>query len=94
MTGREIEIGTAGQRRRIASRQSLQIERVAGQQSMSQQGWQRKIINYMRFILITEIGQILVIGNVGLGYDDQRFGMMVHQGAQKPNYLVGFIQID
>ena len=94
MAGSEIEIGASGQGRRIAPRQPFQIKRIAGQQRVRQQRRQGEIIDDMRFILVAEIGQIFMVGNIGFGDDDQRFDMMIKQGAQQPYDFVSLIEID
>lgn len=60
------------------------------QQPIDRQRRQRKVIDPMRLVAVTEVAQILLIGQVGFGNQNDVGGSMVDQGPHQPDDFMGF----
>ena len=76
MRRNKIKISGAVLRRRHAHHPVFQIGTISGNQGVYQQRRQRKIVDGMGFVSITEIGEVFPVWNVSFGNnDDGRVGM-------------------
>ena len=74
MRSNEIEIDGAVLCRRHAHHPGRKVAACAGDQRVHQKRRQGEVVNAVRLIGIAKVGQVLAIGNVGLG-DDDRVGL-------------------
>ena len=94
MRGEKIEVAGPHQGRWHAHAPAPQNAGIREKQRVEDQWWQRKIINPVGLIAITEIAQILLIWQVGLGDDDSLIIINIGDVADKLNDCMCLAQIE
>ena len=67
---------------------------IPGGDGMKQQRRKREIVDAVCLVTVSEISEILLIGNIGLCDDHGIRLYMLDQGAEQPNELVSLRKVD
>ena len=93
MAGNKVEISAAKLRRRHGHHPGLQVAVATGQQGIDEQRRQGEIVNEVRFVAVTEVTQVFLVGDVGFGHHHRLIVAVFEQQAHHADKFVGFGEV-